>query len=124
MKKHLTNTLIFLFLSLSLSENAALNAFSSDSILKYAKLIDDYIRFIKHPDYWNNTVVGGKSRPGNIWTRAVFYEGRIALYEIAPDTALFNYAYNWGKNFNWQVAYGNATSVSGDDQSVGLSAKD
>ena len=70
--------------------------FSSDSIMKYAKLTDDYIRLVKHPDYWNNTVVGGKSRPSNIWTRGVFYEGHMAYYQIHPDTALFNYAYNWG----------------------------
>lgn len=93
--------------------------FSSDSIMKYAKLTDDYIRLVKHPDYWNNTVVGGKSRPSNIWTRGVFYEGHMAFYSIHPDTALFNYAYNWGKSFNWLVAYGKATSTSADDQCCG-----
>ena len=124
MKKLFTNALIFLFLSFSLPGYALLqatvqNAFRSDSILKYARLTDDYIRLVKHPDYWNNTVVGGKSRPSNIWTRGVFYEGHMALYQISPDTALFNYAYNWGKNFNWQVAYGSATSTSADDQCCG-----
>jgi len=93
--------------------------FSSDSIQKYAKLTDKYIRLIKHPDYWNNTVVGGKSRPSNIWTRGVFYEGHMAYYQIHPDTALFNYAYNWGKSFTWLVAYGKATSTSADDQCCG-----
>jgi rhamnogalacturonyl hydrolase YesR len=93
--------------------------FASDSILKYARLTDDYIRLVKHPDYWNNTVVGGKTRPSNIWTRGVFYEGHMALYQIHPDTTLFNYAYNWGKSFTWLVAYGKATSTSADDQCCG-----
>jgi len=31
-------------------------------------------------------------RPSNIWTRAVYYEGLMALYKIKPDTAYLNYA--------------------------------
>jgi unsaturated rhamnogalacturonyl hydrolase len=110
--------LLFCLLMLISSARAA-EPFSSDSIQKYAKLTDDYIRIVKHPDYWNNTVVGGKSRPSNIWTRGVFYEGHMAYYQIHPDTALFNYAYNWGKSFTWLVAYGKATSTSADDQCCG-----
>jgi rhamnogalacturonyl hydrolase YesR len=91
------------------------SGFKADSILKNATLVDDYIRIVKHPDYWNNTFVG-KSRPSNIWTRAVFYEGHMALYNVHKDTALFNYAYNWGKFFNWQMAYKLNTTTDGDNQ--------
>ena len=93
--------------------------FQSDTILTKARLVDDYIRLIKHPDYWNNTTVGGRSRPSNIWTRAVFYEGHMALYHVYPDTALYNYAFNWGKYHNWEMAYKKNTSYDGDNQCCG-----
>lgn len=93
--------------------------FTSSKILEKAYKVDNYIRFIKHPDYWNNTVVGGKSRPSNIWTRAVFYEGHMAFYQVSKDTAVFNYAYNWGKYHKWTMAYGSNTTADGDNQCCG-----
>jgi unsaturated rhamnogalacturonyl hydrolase len=94
------------------------SGFKSDSILKKAILVDDYIRLVKHPDYWNNTYVG-KSRPSNIWTRGVFYEGHMALYYVYKDTAIYNYAYNWAKYHNWEMAYKSTTTTSADDQCCG-----
>jgi len=94
-------------------------AFSADSILQQALKVDDYIRLVKHPDYWDNTVVGGKSRPSNIWTRAVFYEGHMALNGIHPDSTLYHYAYDWGKAHNWEMAYKKNTTQDGDNQCCG-----
>jgi len=93
--------------------------FKSKRVLEQAYKVDNYIRFIKHPDYWNNTVVGGKSRPSNIWTRAVFYEGHMAFYDISRDTSVFNYAYNWGKHHKWTMGYGTTYTVDGDNQCCG-----
>lgn len=103
----------------AVSPTATYPAFKPDSILQQALLVDDYIRLIKHPDYWNNTVVGGKSRPSNIWTRAVFYEGHMALYAIYPDSTLYHYAYDWGKAHNWEMAYKKNTTQDGDNQCCG-----
>ncbi|MDP4277850.1 MAG: glycoside hydrolase family 88 protein [Bacteroidota bacterium] len=94
-------------------------AFNADSILNKALVTDDYIRLIKHPDYWNNTTVGGKSRPSNIWTRGVFYEGHMALYNIHNDTTLYNYAFNWAKSHNWEMAYSKNTTTDADNQCCG-----
>ncbi|MDD2256574.1 MAG: glycoside hydrolase family 88 protein [Bacteroidales bacterium] len=93
--------------------------FQSGNILEKAYKVDNYIRFIKHPDYWNNTVVGGKSRPSNIWTRAVFYEGHMALFHVTQDTAVYNYAYNWGKAHEWAMAYKKNSTTDGDNQCCG-----
>jgi len=95
------------------------SCFNADSILKKAILVDDYIRLVKHPDYWNNTYVGGKSRPSNIWTRGVFYEGHMELYYLNKDTALYNYAYLWAKSHNWEMAYTSNTTTSADNQCCG-----
>lgn len=95
------------------------SGFQSDSILKMAILVDDYIRLVKHPDYWNNTKVGGTTRPSNIWTRGVFYEGHMALYYVHKDTTLYNYAYNWAKSHNWEMGYKRNTTTDGDNQCCG-----
>ena len=49
----------------------------------------------KWPDA-GKEIMTDRVRPSNIWTRAVYYEGLMALYKIKPDTAYLNYAIRWG----------------------------
>lgn len=42
----------------------------------------------KWPDPGAPIVVGGTSRPSNIWTRAVYYEGLLALHGINPKRSI------------------------------------
>ena len=44
---------------------------------------------------------------GNIWTRGVYFEGHMALYQMAPDSTLYAYATTWGSYFNWAFNGGN-----------------
>lgn len=46
-------------------------------------------------------IVTDKTRPSNIWTRAVYYEGLMALYKLNPDKAYYDYAEKWGESHNW-----------------------
>ena len=46
-------------------------------------------------------IVTDKTRPSNIWTRAVYYEGLMALYQIKPDKAYYDYAVAWGDSHQW-----------------------
>ena len=46
-------------------------------------------------------IVNDKTRASNIWTRAVYYEGLMALYKINPDEAYYNYAVSWGNSHQW-----------------------
>jgi rhamnogalacturonyl hydrolase YesR len=70
-------------------------------------------------------IVTDKARPSNLWTRAVYYEGLMALYAVEPDmarrTTYYNYAVTWGASSShpWQVAYGDNTSTSADNQACG-----
>jgi rhamnogalacturonyl hydrolase YesR len=54
----------------------------------------------------------------NIWTRAVYYEGLLALYSVLPKPAYYTYAVDWGKSHDWGLNRG-ATSVFADDQCAG-----
>ena len=47
------------------------------------KVNDFYMK--NNPDCRQPSYVN-KMRPSNIWTRAVYYEGLMALYSIYPDT--------------------------------------
>ncbi|HVW21731.1 MAG TPA: glycoside hydrolase family 88 protein [Opitutaceae bacterium] len=63
-------------------------------------------------------VAGHAARPSNIWTRAVYYEGLMALYSINPDAGLRNYALTWAEDHHWGLNGGAATRVA-DNQCCG-----
>jgi len=45
-------------------------------------------------------------RPSNIWTRAVYYEGLMALYAIDKKKAYYDYALQWGEKHKWGLRGG------------------
>ncbi len=57
-------------------------------------------------------------RPSNIWTRAVYYEGLMALYSIDPDQRYYDYAVDWGTKHQWGLRNGLETR-NADDQACG-----
>jgi rhamnogalacturonyl hydrolase YesR len=70
-------------------------------------------------------IVTDKTRPSNLWTRAMYYEGLMALHGVDPDSAqktrYYNYAVAWGASpgHPWQVTYGDTTTRNGDNQCCG-----
>ena len=71
----------------------------------------------KWPDP-GKSIITNKERPSNIWTRAVYYEGLMALYAIDKKAAFYDYAVDWGTKHQWSLPYKN-TSRSADDQACG-----
>lgn len=63
----------------------------------------------KWPDPGQATFVK-KSRPSNLWTRAVYYEGLMALNSIDPQYDYFDYAYRWGEAHSWTPRDGVTTT--------------
>ncbi|GAB3725516.1 glycoside hydrolase family 88/105 protein [Spirosoma lituiforme] len=63
-------------------------------------------------------IVTNKTRPSNIWTRAVYYEGLLALYGIDQQKAYYDYAVDWGNKHQWGLRSGIA-SRNADDQCCG-----
>ena len=64
-------------------------------------------------------IVTDKTRPSNLWTRAVYYEGLMGLYRISPQPDFLTYARNWAESHDWNVTYGNLWTRSADDQCCG-----
>ncbi len=48
-----------------------------------------------------------RMRTSNLWTRAVYYEGLMALYSIYPDAKYLQYALDWGDAHKWTPRNGN-----------------
>jgi rhamnogalacturonyl hydrolase YesR len=63
-------------------------------------------------------IVTNKTRPSNIWTRAVYYEGLMALYGIDQKKAYYDYAVDWGEKHHWGMRSGINTR-NADDQCCG-----
>ncbi|CAM3923743.1 Rhamnogalacturonyl hydrolase YesR [Pedobacter westerhofensis] len=64
------------------------------------------------------TITTNTTRPSNIWTRAVYYEGLMALYTVQPSKAYYDYAVDWGQKHQWGLRGGISTS-NGDNQACG-----
>ncbi len=62
----------------------------------------------KWPDV-GKTIITNKERPSHIWTRAVYYEGLMALHEIYPREEYYNYAKDWADFHQWGFWGGNTT---------------
>ncbi|WP_344851201.1 glycoside hydrolase family 88 protein [Pedobacter jeongneungensis] len=85
-------------------------------VLKVLKSTNAYF-MNKWPDA-GKSIITNRERPSNIWTRAVYYEGLMNLYQIHPEKAYYDYAVQWGQKHNWGLRNGISTK-NADDQACG-----
>ncbi|MDJ1497040.1 glycoside hydrolase family 88 protein [Cytophagaceae bacterium DM2B3-1] len=107
---------IFLFLAVSI------HSFGQDlpkkkKILKSMTVANAYF-MKKWPDTGKPIVSPDRTRPSNIWTRGVYYEGLMALYQIDPKKDYYNYAVSWGESHKWGLRDGIKTR-NADNQCCG-----
>lgn len=106
MKQLLTWCLAFMTLSINAQTTA-------DEVLSVAKKANDY--FMKK--YEDPTVPTNvkKIRPSSLWTRAVYYEGLMALQAVDPQQRYIDYALTWADFHKWTPRNG-VTTCDADDQ--------
>ena len=85
-------------------------------ILKTLRLTNQYF-MDKWPDA-GKSIFTNIERPSNIWTRAVYYEGLIALYKTDKQQAYYDYAKQWGEKHKWGLRGGIRTR-NADNQCCG-----
>lgn len=85
-------------------------------ILKTLRLTNQYF-MDKWPDA-GKTIFTNIERPSNIWTRAVYYEGLMALYGIDKKKAYYDYALQWGEKHKWGLR-GGVRTRNADNQCCG-----
>ncbi len=92
---------------------------SKKAVLKTITLANKYF-MQKWPDPGKPIFVPSRNRtwPSNIWTRAVYFEGLMALYSVDKKKAYYDYAIDWGTKHNWNLRNGTKTR-NGDDQACG-----
>lgn len=85
----------------------------ADSVLTLARRVND--RFMRvYADPTHPTFVK-KVRPSSLWTRAVYYEGLMALYAIDPRQCYLDYTDRWGAFHHWAPRDG-ITTTDADNQ--------
>lgn len=88
-------------------------------VLKSMQLANAYF-MEKWPDTGKDIFVPSKKKtwPSNIWTRAVYYEGLMALYAVNRKKEYYDYALQWGEKHKWGLRGGIQTR-NGDNQACG-----
>ena len=121
MKMKKATKILFLSLLLTVNLTVLLHAQglpSRDLIMATMEIVNNYF-ISNYPDPGADTVDdGGTVRPSNIWTRATYYEGLMAMYKINPDSRLYDYAVEWGNHHNWGLRSGTRIR-NADDQCCG-----
>jgi rhamnogalacturonyl hydrolase YesR len=108
----LLSVLLF-FAAVSLNAAAQTHA---NEVLAVAQRVNNYF-MQKYEDPTVPTNVK-KIRPSSLWTRAVYYEGLMALQSIDPQQRYIDYAMTWAKFHQWTPRNGNNT-CDADDQCCG-----
>ena len=81
-------------------------------ILEVSQRTNNYF-MTKYSDPTLDTYVK-KVRTSNLWTRAVYYEGLMALYEIDPQQRYLDYTDCWADYHKW-TARGSVNDTDADN---------
>jgi len=108
-----------LFLFISCSGSSRENIPTAEQVMASMELANDYF-MKKWPDTSEGMPYPSRNRvyPSNIWTRAVYYEGLLALYETNAKPEYLQYAYDWGESHGWNLNRG-ASTRNADNQCCG-----
>lgn len=94
----------------------SMNLPDKKEVLEVAERANRYF-MNKWPDP-GKEIVGKKVWPSNLWTRAVYYEGLMALYKVDPKKEYYKYALDWSQKHNWDMMRGTFTR-NADNQACG-----
>ena len=88
----------------------------ASEVMNTLRQVNNYF-MAKHSDPTLPTNVG-RIRPSSLWTRGVYYEGLMALYEIDADERYIDYTDRWACFHQWTPRNGVQTNDA-DDQCCG-----
>lgn len=91
-------------------------ATAQNNVLESAQKTNNYF-MMKYSDPTLPTNVK-KMRPSSLWTRAVYYEGLMALNAIDPQQRYIDYAMTWADFHKWTPRNG-VNTLDADDQCCG-----
>ena len=124
MKKQMyfkTLSIGLIIMALSINSDAQ-NMPKKGEVLKAITAANDYF-MTEWSDVSKPIYSPDKTRPSNIWTRGVYYEGLMALYKVDKQKRYYDYAVAWGEAHKWGLRNGTKTR-NGDDQCCGQTYMD
>ena len=95
------------------ADAGAQNTEKQKEIIDVVHRTNDYF-MQKYSDPTKDTFVK-KLRTSNLWTRAVYYEGLMALYDIDPQQRYIDYTDRWADYHKW-TARGSVNDMDADNQ--------
>jgi len=98
------NSTLFLALMVCFGNSFAQKTPSKKSVLAAMQATNNYFKRT-WPDP-GKSITTNTTRPSNIWTRAVYYEGLMGLYATKPVKADYEYAVDWGQKHSWGLRGG------------------
>ena len=107
---------VLLFLITGMLQASAQKLPKKVEMLSAMHLANNYF-MNKWPDA-GKTVTTNKERPSNLWTRAVYYEGLMALYSIDKEKVNYEYGVQWGEKHQWGL-WGGTKVRNADNQCAG-----
>lgn len=115
LKQHDKKKLIlsFFFVALGFGVVKAQDLPDKKETLKTVTKVNDYF-MKKYADYRTPSFVKNVTRPSNIWTRGVYYEGLMALYSVYPRDDYYKYAVDWSNYHEWGFRNGTTTRNADD----------
>jgi len=108
------------FLNIGCSSTKKTQSVDKNKTIAAMELTNKYF-MEKWPDAGKEIHVPSKNRtwPSHIWTRAVYYEGLMALYSVDKKPEYYDYAVQWGEKHSWGLRDNNIKTRNGDNQACG-----
>ena len=100
-------------IALTVGMTAAAQNKRAQEVMETLRLANNYF-MEKYADPTEPTNVG-KIRPSHLWTRGVYYEGLMALYEVDKDNRYIDYTDRWANFHQWTPRNG-VNTCDADDQ--------
>ena len=89
---------------------------SADEVLAQTRLVNDYfMQKYSDPSQLHPFPSRGRMYESIIWTRAVYYEGLLALYDVDPQQRYYDYTYAWGEANDWGMRNGQTLTRNADN---------
>ncbi len=104
---------LLIFVCMSATSVVSFAQTKASDVLSVAQRANNYF-MAKYEDPTVPTNVN-RIRPSSLWTRAVYYEGLMALYEIDPQQRYIDYTDRWASFHQWTPRNGIGTNDA-DDQ--------
>ncbi len=102
-----------ILLSFLLCACVGMSAQTKDEVMQKAVMVNDW--FMRQwPDPKKDTFVRNKVRPSSLWTRAVYYEGLMALHAVQPEQRYMDYTLEWCEHHKWTPRNGVKTHDADD----------